>query len=76
MVVVIYGNKRGFLECKDKCCIFVNSEDVLVFMDVEENVFYLEGVKIYFDVFVLFLFFIILRLVVYFVLRYKVKLYY
>lgn len=75
-MVVIYGNKRGFFECKDKWCIFKNSKDVLDVMDVEENVFYLEGVKIYFDVFVFMLFFIIFRLVVYFVLCYKVKLYY
>ncbi|KAL9965452.1 hypothetical protein ACROYT_G029254 [Oculina patagonica] len=74
-VVAIYGNKRGPLACKDKRCIFVNSEDVLASMDVEENALYLEGAKIYFDAFVLFLFFIILRLAAYLVLRYKVKSY-
>lgn len=74
-VVAIYGNKRGPLECKDKRCIFANSEDVLASMDVEENALYLEGAKIYFDAFVLFLFFIILRLAAYLVLRYKVKSY-
>lgn len=74
-VVAIYGNKRGPLECKDKRCIFANSEDVLASMDVEENALYVEGAKIYFDGFVLFLFFIILRLAAYLVLRYKVKSY-
>ena len=74
-VCAIYGNKRGPLECKDKRCIFTNSEDVLSAMDVEENALYLEGAKIYFDGFVLFLFFVALRLAAYWVLRYKVKSY-
>lgn len=74
-VVAIYGNKRGPLECKDKRCIFTNSEDVLASMDVEENALYLEGAKVYFDCLVLVLFFIILRLAAYLVLRYKVKSY-
>lgn len=74
-VVAIYGNKRGPLECKDKRCIFQNSKDVLDAMDVEENALYLEGAKIYFDCFVLVLFFITLRLASYLVLRYKVKSY-
>lgn len=74
-VVAIYGNKRGPLECKDKRCIFTNSEDVLASMDVEESALFLEGAKIYFDGFILFLFFIILRLAAYLVLRYKVKSY-
>lgn len=74
-VCAIYGNKRGPLECKNKRCIFTNSEDVLSAMDVEENALYLEGAKIYFDGFVLFLFFVALRLAAYWVLRYKVKSY-
>ena len=74
-MVAIYGNKRGPLECKDRRCIFTNSEDVLASMDVEENALYLEGAKVYFDCLVLSLFFIILRLAAYLVLRYKVKSY-
>ena len=74
-VVAIYGNKRGPLECKDKRCIFENSKDVLDAMDVEENALYLEGAKIYFDGVILLLFFIVLRLAAYLVLRYKVKTY-
>ncbi|EDO39374.1 predicted protein [Nematostella vectensis] len=72
-VLSIYGNNRGPLHCKQERCIFKNSDDVLDAMDVEESAFYLEGAKIYFDCFVLLLFFIALRLAAYLVLRYKVK---
>lgn len=72
-VVAIYGNDRGDLACDKERCIFKNSKDVMDAMDVEESAFYLKGAKIYFDCFVLALFFVALRLAAYLVLRYKVK---
>ena len=74
-VVAIYGNDRGPLHCSKERCIFHDSKDVMEAMDVEENAFYIKGAKIYFDCFVLVLFFVALRLAAYLVLRYKVKRY-
>ena len=74
VVVSLYGNNRGALHC-DNVCRFKNSEDVLDAFDMEESALFVKGAKVYFDCVVLLLFFFILRLTAYLVLRYRVKSY-
>lgn len=71
IVVVIYGNDRAPLECQSGRCIFRNCTDVLATMDVEEDALDLKGAKIYFNCAVLASFFLVLRLVTYIVLRFR-----
>ena len=75
MIVTIYGNNRGPLDCGEgeKKCRFRESEEVLDSLDITESALHIADGKFYFDCIVLGLFFIILRLVTYMVLRYKVK---
>ncbi|XP_071095779.1 ATP-binding cassette sub-family G member 1-like isoform X2 [Haliotis cracherodii] len=62
----IYGFDRGSLNCDESVCIFKKASDVLKQMDVENAEFWL-------DFIILCIFFVILRIGCYFVLRWKVK---
>ena len=75
MLVAIYGNNRGALDCGDnpERCMFRQSVDVLNAMDIDETALQIEQGKFYFDCVVLGLFFVTLRLVTYLVLRHKIK---
>lgn len=74
MIVAIYGNNRGALECEDASrCRYRQSGDVLDAMDIEESALHISQAKFYFDCIVLSLFFVTLRLITYMVLRYKIK---
>jgi len=57
---------RSELECPGKVCKFQRPEEVLQLLDVEDA-------KLYMDFIMLGIFFLILRLGTYLVLRYKVK---
>jgi hypothetical protein len=71
IIVVIYGNNRAPLDCDTTRCIFRNCSDVLTTMDVREDALELKGAKIYFNCVVLAGFFLVLRLVTYLVLRFR-----
>ena len=71
IIVVIYGNNRAPLECDTGRCIFRNCSDVLSTMDVREDALELKGAKIYLNCVVLAGFFLVLRLVTYLVLRFR-----
>ena len=71
IIVVIYGNNRAPLDCDTGRCIFRNCSDVLSTMDVKEDALELKGAKVYFNCVVLGGFFLVLRLVTYFVLRFR-----
>ncbi|ESO83360.1 hypothetical protein LOTGIDRAFT_133605 [Lottia gigantea] len=62
----IYGFDRGALDCDEKICIFQKAADVLKELDVEHAEFWL-------DFIILCIFFVILRIGCYLVLRWKVK---
>ncbi|XP_068174313.1 ATP-binding cassette sub-family G member 4-like isoform X2 [Antennarius striatus] len=66
VILSIYGMNRSELECPAKVCKFQQPEEVLQLLDVEDA-------KLYIDFSVLGVFFIILRLATYVILRYKVK---
>ncbi|KAK5616264.1 ATP-binding cassette sub- G member 4 [Crenichthys baileyi] len=67
VILSIYGMNRSELQCPDvMMCKFQKPEEVLQLLNVEDA-------KLYVDFMVLGLFFLILRLATYLVLRYKVK---
>uniref|UniRef100_A0A671YJY3 ATP binding cassette subfamily G member 4 n=1 Tax=Sparus aurata TaxID=8175 RepID=A0A671YJY3_SPAAU len=67
VILSIYGMNRSELECvSGLVCKFQKPEEVLQLLDVEDA-------KLYVDFMVLGVFFLILRLATYLVLRYKVK---
>ncbi len=66
-ILSLYGMDRDDLECPaEKQCIFRTSEDVLKGFDVD-------GKKLHIDFLVLLAYFVLLRLMCYCVLRWKVK---
>ncbi|XP_060942202.1 ATP-binding cassette sub-family G member 4 isoform X2 [Limanda limanda] len=67
VILSIYGMNRSELECPDmQVCKFQKPVEVLQLLDVEDA-------KLYVDFMVLGVFFVLLRLATYLVLRYKVK---
>jgi hypothetical protein len=62
----IYGQDRSDLECSESQCFFTKAKDVLEELDVQNAKFYL-------DFIILCIFFVILRVACYFVLRWRVK---
>ncbi|KAL4608634.1 ATP-binding cassette sub-family G member 4-like [Arapaima gigas] len=66
VILSIYGMNRSELECPAKMCKFQKPEEVLQLLDVKDA-------RLYVDFMVLGIFFLVLRLVTYLVLRYKVK---
>lgn len=66
VILSIYGMNRSELECPSPVCKFQKPEEVLQLLDVEDA-------KLYVDFMVLGVFFLVLRLATYLVLRYKVK---
>ncbi|CAL8267700.1 unnamed protein product [Merluccius merluccius] len=66
VILSIYGMNRSELECPGLVCKFQKPQEVLQLLDVEDA-------KLYVDFMVLGVFFLVLRLATYLVLRYKVK---
>lgn len=66
VILTIYALERGELECKVDNCPFKDPTKILEVLDVGEA-------KLYIDFIVLGIFFVILRLVAYLILKYKVK---
>ncbi|RVE64393.1 hypothetical protein OJAV_G00125490 [Oryzias javanicus] len=66
VILSIYSMNRSDLECPGKACKFQQPEEVLELLDVKEA-------KLHTDFIVLGVFFVVLRLATYLVLRYRVK---
>ncbi|KAM6959099.1 ATP-binding cassette sub-family G member 4b [Aplochiton taeniatus] len=66
VILSIYGMNRSELECPGNACKFRKPEEVIQLLDVEDG-------KLYMDFIILGVFFLILRLATYLVLRYRVK---
>uniref|UniRef100_A0A671LPU7 ATP-binding cassette, sub-family G (WHITE), member 4b n=1 Tax=Sinocyclocheilus anshuiensis TaxID=1608454 RepID=A0A671LPU7_9TELE len=66
VILSIYGMNRTELECPGWVCKFQRPEEVLQLLDVEDA-------KLYMDFIIMGIFFFILRLATYLVLRYKIK---
>ncbi|XP_053503676.1 ATP-binding cassette sub-family G member 4b [Ictalurus furcatus] len=66
VIISIYGMNRSEFDCPEKVCKFQKPEEVLQLLNIEDG-------KLYMDFIILGIFFVILRLATYLVLRYKVK---
>lgn len=66
VILSIYSMNRSDLQCPGKTCKFQQPEEVLELLDVKEA-------KLHQDFIVLGVFFVVLRLATYLVLRYRVK---
>ena len=66
VLLSIYGMNRTELECPTSACKFQEPEEVLEFLDVADG-------KLYIDFIAMGIFFVILRLITYLVIRYKIN---
>ncbi|KAM9317595.1 ATP-binding cassette sub-family G member 4-like [Pholidichthys leucotaenia] len=66
IILSIYGMNRSELECPHTVCKFQKPEEVLQLLDIEDA-------KLYVDFIALGIFFLVLRLATFLVLRYKIK---
>ncbi|KAF1745218.1 hypothetical protein MXB_1010 [Myxobolus squamalis] len=68
-ILSLYGDQRGALECKKIPCMFNDGEEILRFLDITEDALGIKNFRLWFCIIILMLFFILLRLLTYIVLR-------